>query len=263
MRIAYLVPGPMHLTEMGAAEMDRRRERLRSWAFEGTEVDVVSVERGPATIESIYEEYLTLVPGAQRIRELERSGYDAVIIGCFGDPGLDGYREIVDMLVVGPASASMALAATLGNRFGIVTVTESIVHSMRRLAWDTGVLDALAAVRFIDTPVLEVHKNRETAVEKMVDEGRRAIDDGADTLVLGCMTMGFLDVAEDMSTQLGVPVVNPAGAALKFAEATVSVGLSHSRRAYFTPPKVSAGQSIDELLVEGDLDIGTRAKTLS
>ena len=263
MRIAYLVPGPMHLTEMGAAEMERRKEKLSSWAFVGTDVDVVAVDRGPATIESMYEEYLTLAPGAERIKQLEHDGYDAAIIGCFGDPGLDGYREIVDMLVVGPASASMALGVTLGNRFGIVTVTESIVHSLRRLAWDTGVLDALATVRFIDTPVLEVHKNRETAVQKMVVEGRRAIADGADTLVLGCMTMGFLDVAEDMSAELGVPVVNPAKAALKSAESTVSIGLSHSMRAYYTPPKVSAGQSIDELLVEGDLDIGTGAKTLS
>lgn len=249
MRISYIIPGPMHLTELGAEEVERRRAKLQSWAFPGTEVEALSVDRGPASIESAYEEYLTVGPVAQKLRAVESEGYDAAILGCFGDPGLDGLREVSEKPVVGPAGASMALAVTLGHKFGIVTVTGSVVHALRRLAWETGVLNALASVRYIDTPVLELNHSRDEAVSRMVEEGKKSIEDGADTLILGCMSMGFLDVAEEMSVELGVPVVNPAKAGLKHAESLVSMGLSHSRKAYFTPPKVEAGKSIEELMV--------------
>lgn len=250
-RISYLVPGPMHRTELGSAELKRRQAKLREWAFAGTDVDVLAVDEGPASIESMYEEYLSIPPTARLLRTVEADGVDAAIVGCFGDPGLDGLREISDMLVVGPAGASVALATTLGHRFSFVTVTATIVPPLRRLAWEAGAADALASVRYIDIPVLQLNADHGAAVSAMRAEGRAAIEeDGADVLVLGCMSMGFLDVAEQLTAELGVPVVNPAKAALKLAEATVALGLRHSRRAYLTPPKLAAGYSFDELFID-------------
>jgi allantoin racemase len=55
------------------------------------------------------------------------------------------------------------------------------------------------------------------------------------------MSMAFLGVAEQLSEELGVPVLNPARTALKTAEALVSSGLRHSKKAYPVPPKVAAG----------------------
>ncbi|MEJ7771332.1 MAG: aspartate/glutamate racemase family protein [Geodermatophilaceae bacterium] len=252
-RIVYLVPGPMHLTELGNAELERRQAILQGWAQPGTEVLVRAVESGPASIESMYEEYLSIPATAQLVTDVAQEGYDAAIVGCFGDPGLDGLREISDMLVVGPASASIALATTLGHRFSIVTVTASIVPALRRLAWEAGAADALASVRYIETSVLEVNKQHDAALVKMLDQGREAIErDGADVLVLGCMSMGFLDVAERMTAELGVPVINPSRASLHVTESTVALGLSHSRRAYMTPPKIAAGTKLADLYLGGD-----------
>ncbi|OZM77979.1 aspartate/glutamate racemase family protein [Pseudonocardia sp. MH-G8] len=249
-RIAYLVPGPMHLTELGAAELERREAKLAGWAFPGTGVRVHAVDQGPASIESMYEEYLAIPHTGLLLNRVAEQGYDAAIIGCFGDPGLDGLREISDMLVVGPAGASVALATTLGHRFSFVTVTASICPALRRLAWEAGAADALASVRHIDTPVLEVNADHDAAVGRMREQGRLAVEqDGADVIVLGCMSMGFLDVAEQLTTELGVPVINPARAALKAAEATVAQGLTHSRHAYRTPPKMEAGAKLGDLLL--------------
>lgn len=251
MRIAYVIPGPMHRTELGVAEMQRRAGKLREWAFPGTDVEVVAVDRGPISIESMYEEYLSIPATAERILALERQGYDAAIVGCFGDPGLDGLREITGMLVVGPAAASIALATTLGHRFSIVTVTRSIIPALRRLVWEAGATEALASVRAIETPVLQLNKDHGAALERMVAEGRRALEDGADVLILGCMSMGFMDVAERMSAELGVPVISPSKAGLKVAEATVAMGLRHSRRAYMVPPKIQAGMRPEDLFITG------------
>ena len=246
--ILYLVPGPMHLTELGSKELRRREDKLREWALPGTTVSVRAVESGPASIESMYEEYLSIPQMGRLVTTAEQEGADAAIVGCFGDPGLDGLREISDMLVVGPASASIAMATTLGHRFGIVTVTASIVPALRRLAWEAGALDALACIRYIETSVLELNKDHEASLDRMLEQGRLAVEqDGADTLVLGCMSMGFLDVAERMTAELGVPVINPSRAALHMAEATLALGLRHSRKAFMTPPKISAGAGLDSL----------------
>ena len=75
-------------------------------------------------------------------------------------------------------------------------------------------------------------------------------EDRADTLIVGCMSMGFLGIAEAASERLGVPVLNPSKVALKFAESLVGSGLTHSRKAYMLPPKLASGEvaSASELL---------------
>ena len=75
------------------------------------------------------------------------------------------------------------------------------------------------------------------------------IDTGADTIVLGCMSMGFMDVDGMLSDELGVPVVNPVRAALAFAEGLVRQGLKQSRAAYALPPKMAKGLTLEQLLL--------------
>ena len=60
MKIVYVLPGPISRTEPGRQEMERRLEILRSYAAPGTHVDIVDVDEGPASIESLYEEYLSI-----------------------------------------------------------------------------------------------------------------------------------------------------------------------------------------------------------
>ena len=75
------------------------------------------------------------------------------------------------------------------------------------------------------------------AIEKAADAARVAVEqDGADVLVLGCMSMAFLPgICEELGRRVGVPVVNPVMAALKTAEALVSMRLAHSKAAWPAP----------------------------
>src|SRR5207245_6707666 len=85
------------------------------------------------------------IPGTLvQVQEAARAGYAGAIIGCFGDPGLDAARELVEMPVVGPAEASMLMACTLGHRFSVISVLESVVPSLRHLAHRVGVSEKLA-----------------------------------------------------------------------------------------------------------------------
>lgn len=245
MRIVYLVPGPMGRTAAGKAEVERRGALLKKYAAPGTETGIQDVPEGPASIESMYEEYLSIPATVRAAISLEQDGWDAIILGCYGDPGLDALRELISIPVVGPGEATALMAASLGHRFSIITITDSVIAFTERLVRNAGVGDKLASVRAIDIPVLELHDDREQTIDATIREGRRAIEeDRADTLILGCMSMGFLEVAEAVAPELGVPVLNPGKSSLKFAEALVGAGVTHSRRAYLTPPKLAAGNGM-------------------
>ena len=122
MKIAYVVPGPMSKGPMGRAEMQRRETMMNTWAFDGTVVSVIDVPSGPISIESAYEEMLAIPPTLELIMQCESEGFDAAIIGCFVDPGIEAARELVSMPVVGPCESAMLLAAGFGHRFSVLTL---------------------------------------------------------------------------------------------------------------------------------------------
>jgi allantoin racemase len=250
MRIAYVVPGPMSKTSMGATEMRRREQLLNSWAFQGTKVSVVDVPNGPASIESAYEEAMCVPATIDLIMKCEQEGFDAAIIGCFGDPGLEAAREMVTMPVVGPCESSLLLAAGLGHKFSILTIFDSMAAGQELLAYRAGVKAKLASVRATGIPVLDLMKDPELTKAKLTEVARECVQkDRADAFLFGCMTMSFLDMADEISAAVGAPAVNAGKAALKHAEMLVSMGLSHSKTAFPMPAKMKAGQSVDTLRV--------------
>jgi allantoin racemase len=227
----------------GRAEVARRGSLLRSYAAPFTDVGIEDVPEGPASIESMYEEYLSIPAAVRRAVELEQEDWDAIILGCYGDPGLDAFRELLSVPVIGPGEATALMAASLGHRFSIITITESVIAGTEKQIRNVGVGEKLASVRVVGIPVLQLHHDRERTIEATIEQGRRAIEeDRADTLILGCMSMGFLEIAEEVAPVLGVPVLNPGRVALKYAEALVGAGLTHSRRAYMIPPKLAMGE---------------------
>jgi allantoin racemase len=201
----------------------------------------------------MYEEYLSIPATMKLIYQLEQEGYNAAILGCAGDPGLDAAREITNkMFVIGPGQSSMQIATMLGHRFSIVTIEDSLIASSYELAYKAGVLEKLASVVSVNIPVLELATKRDTSLRSIIEVAKTAVErDRADVLVLGCMSMGFLNVAKDIEAAVGVPVVNPSITALKAAEAIVGSGLMHSKRAFATPPKLSSGRvtNLDDLYI--------------
>lgn len=236
MQICYVIPGNLSARSTGAGELSRRRQLLSDWAFVGSEITAVEVFNGVLAIETAYDEILAMPGCVAAIRDQESQGIDATIVGCFADPGLDAARELVSIPVIGPGEASMLLAAQLGHQFSVIATLDGQTHAYRAQAFRTGVLPKLASVRGMDVSVLDLSTDKEVTFGALVHAGRRAItEDGADVLILGCMTLAFMNVTRDLSDELGVPVVNPAQAALKSAEVLVALGLAHSKQPYFAP----------------------------
>ena len=74
-----------------------------------TAISVVCLDKGPASLESQYEDAVAVPQVVLRTVDAEREGADAVIIDCMNDPGLQAAREAVSIPVVGPAQSSMLL----------------------------------------------------------------------------------------------------------------------------------------------------------
>jgi allantoin racemase len=86
-------------------------------------------------------------------------------------------------------------------------------------------------------PVLEIRKDPAGCVRATLSLGKESVrHDRAEALILGCMSMGFLDVAEAVAPDLGIPVLNPTVVALKFAELLVGARLTHFRSASRSAP---------------------------
>lgn len=208
-------------------------KEFKAAARPDTEIIVKSLEKGPASIESMYDEYLAAPWILEKIKEAEEDGFNAVIIDCMGDPGLHGARELVKIPVIGPCEASMAMAHVICHRFSVVTVLDAVLPLLERLVKVYGFEDRFASVRSIDIPVLELEKEDETRAALLAESKRAIEEDGADTIILGCT--GMIGLAKWLQDSLGVPVIDPAIASLKVAESLVDMGISHSKKAYPKP----------------------------
>ncbi len=195
-----------------------------SYASEGTEVDVVSLPRGPASVETA-EAYAEVEPLIIELVKGIHAGYDAVIVNCFLDPGVAKLRKILgNKVVVGPCEASLSLARNLSDKIAVVTVGGGvetlglIKERVKSLRFE----NVVVSVRGISLRVLELDRDREVTLRHLVNEASKAVSEGADVIVLGCT--GLAGMAREVSDAVGVPVIDPAWSALKIAELLASVG---------------------------------------
>ena len=216
------------------------REQLRAVARPDTELEVVNPAGAPPAIESALDETRAIPPMLDLVRAAEDRGFDAVVIACFTDPGLEAAREGVSIPVIGIQDTAMHLAAQIGHRFSVLTTLRHRVPVRQRAALLAGLERRLASCPVLNLAVLETVADRERVAELLIRTGRRAIEeDGAEVLILGCAGLG--DLAPRVQRELGVPVVDPNAAALKLAETLVDLGLAHSKVGlYATPVRESA-----------------------
>ncbi len=206
-----------------------------------TDLSVVYLDRGPAAIESSYDEALAVPDIVSKAIQAEQEGMDALLLDCMANPGLAAAREKVSVLVLGPASTSMHIAAMLGHKFSVITILDSRIPQFELQALEMGLEWRLASVRSVNIPVLELDNHARTTAA-MIGQALKAVrEDGAHVLIFGCTGMIGLDrdVKEGLGRQgiTDVPVIDPGMLNLKIAEALTDIGLTHSKRTYPMPPQ--------------------------
>ncbi|MEJ1112344.1 MULTISPECIES: aspartate/glutamate racemase family protein [unclassified Kribbella] len=214
-------------------------ECARAIAGPGATVDAVSPRQGPAAIESHVDEALA-VPGVlEEIASGEAAGYDGYVIACFGDPGLLAARELAAGPVVGIAEAGMRTASYLGRGFSVVTTLARTVGHARDLAEQYGVARHCLGIHASEIPVLalETDPHARATILRACEEALAV--DGSDAIVLGCA--GMADLCHDLSSELGVSVVDGVAAATTLVEALVRMRLTTGKLGEFAYSQGGSG----------------------
>jgi len=144
-------------------------------------------------------------------------GCDAVLLACFGDPGLFALREQSPVPVVGLAEASMHAAADRAPRFSIVTGGPRWAPMLERLALCLGFSARLASVRAMEITGGQAAADPDRAVGAIAQACRDAHEqDGAEAVILG--GAGFAGLAARVEPVAGIAVIDSVLAGAKAAE---------------------------------------------
>ncbi len=202
---------------------------LEQVAWSDTELTIGNLDNGPKSIESDLDVVLAAPYVIEKVVEAEDKGYDAVVINCFDDPGLEAAREKTSILVLGIGETSIITALHLGYKFAVISTGEKSKASYDLKALKLGVRDRLAYASGIPIHVLELRSDEEKTKQLLLDEARKAVEQYyAEVVVLGCS--GMIGLAEWLSEELKVPVIDPTITTFKIAEALASISLKHSRK---------------------------------
>lgn len=203
----------------------------RAAAAPGTEISAVTSPMGPASIEGFYDEAFA-VPGLIQAL-LQSPDADAAIIACFDDTGLDAARSVARFPVVGICEAALMTAGQVAKRIAVITTLPRSIVPLEELVRRYGFAER-ARVTACNVAVLDLEKPGSGAAEKLDAEIGRALDNGADAVVLGCA--GMADLAAALSVKFDIPVIDGVAAAVKQAEALVGLKLTTSRRGAYAFP---------------------------
>lgn len=228
MRLLYIFPRATPNPEERIEEHRRRSEILQRSAGAGTTVEIRELQNCPPAIESIRDAY-AVSPGIISMAEELQDQYDGMIVGCFGDPAVDGAIEGTRIPIVGCALPSMAVSLLLGQQFGVLSPSVSSAQRVRSMVMAAGLLDRFAGGVSLGIGVREFAENPERTLTAVTAAGREAMDRGADVILLGCLSLAFTNVGDAVQERLGVPVVNPLRIAVRTCEMLVNTGLTPRR----------------------------------
>lgn len=200
----------------------------RAVAAPGTEILAVCPDQGVPSIGGHFDEAIAALGVLEQVRLGKAQGVSGHVIACFGDPGLLAARELASGPVVGIAEAAMHMATLVATRFSIVTTLPRTLVIARHLLQQYGFTHHCAALHAIDLPVLALEDGSGIAQEKVRQRCLQAKrEDGSGAIVLGCG--GMASLAQELTKELGLPVIDGVSAAVKMVESLVALGFGTSK----------------------------------
>lgn len=185
-------------------------------AAPGTELLVRQSTHGPAAIEGPFDGAMCLPGLLEVIQSAEDEGAMAHVIACFDDTGLDAARALSSRPVIGIGEAALHFASLIAQEFCIVTTLKRSVPTLRANVLRYGFERRCPQILASDIPVLELHRAKGSAREKisaLIDE---AVRNGAEAAILGCA--GMTDLAAILQHDFHIPVIDGIDVAVRMAE---------------------------------------------
>lgn len=165
----------------------------------------------PTAVEGNFDNIMSAAAAMRALRPLHaREGYDALLVACYSDHALIRMcREEFDVPVIGIMEASLFAARTLGARFGIVATSRRSKVMHEDAVRHYGMEGFCAGVRSCDLGVLDLERRpRKEVLAIMQDVARTLVEQGSETLTLGCAGMSDMKVAVEEAVGEDVQVID-------------------------------------------------------
>jgi allantoin racemase len=195
----------------------------RSCVPDGIAVLRATATRGPPMI--VTAEALTAA--ADEVVEIglrEAAGAAGIIVGAFGDPGLETLRRNLSIPVIGICEAAMLEAAAGGRRFGVATVTPELAEPIAARARDLGLAHLFTGIRLTPGDPLALTADPARLQQCLADAVAQCFDeDQAEAVVIGGGPLG--QAAVGLAQSFGQPIIAPIPAAVRRLTAAMENGL--------------------------------------
>lgn len=217
---------------MTQEEMALRCRILEEYTAPDTQLAMVCPQNSGVELNSALDVVLAAPEIVQLAADGQNAGFDAVVLYCFSDPVIDACREALRIPVIGGAQASFLAALNVCRSFGVILADEARLPEKKLFLRTLGVSpERIGQIAAVNLNGISPWADRETTFKKLLACGQKMMrETHTEAIVLGCLS--FLGLAEPLSRVLGIPVIDPAVAAVTTAESIVRQRLFTSKVSY-------------------------------
>ena len=217
---------------MTQEEMALRCRILEKYTAPDTQLAMVCPQSSGVELNSALDVVLAAPEIVQLAADGQNAGFDAVVLYCFSDPVIDACREALRIPVIGGAQASCLAALNVCRSFGVILADETRLPEKKLFLRTLGVSpERIGQIAAVNLNGISPWADRETTFKKLLACGQKMMrETHTEAIVLGCLS--FLGLAEPLSRVLGIPVIDPAIAAVTTAESIVRQRLFTSKVSY-------------------------------
>lgn len=217
---------------MTQEEMTLRCRILEEYTAPDTQLAMVCPQNSGVELNSALDVVLAAPEIVQLAADGQNAGFDAVVLYCFSDPVIDACREALSIPVIGGAQASCLAALNVCRSFGVILADEARLPEKKLFLHTLGISpERIGQIAAVNLNGISPWADRETAFKKLLACGQKMMrETHTEAIVLGCLS--FLGLAEPLSRVLGIPVIDPAVAAVTTAESIVRQRLFTSKVSY-------------------------------
>jgi allantoin racemase len=171
---------------------------------------------GPHTIEGPLDAALGTA-GMLEVVGAYAAPFDAVVVACFGDPGVEALRMLVRVPVLGIGTASFTQAACISPRFAIVTPSVGTPARYAAVTATMGLSKQFLGTYQTSLSVVDFESGDPTVLETLVFHTQQAVKDGAECVLFGCA--GIADQMREIEARVGVLCIASVAAGVSQAMA--------------------------------------------
>ena len=217
---------------MTQEEMALRCRILEEYTAPDTQLAMVCPQNSGVELNSALDVVLAAPEIVQLAADGQNAGFDAIVLYCFSDPVIDACREVLRIPVIGGAQASCLAALNVCRSFGVILADEARLPEKKLFLRTLGVSpERIGQIAAVNLNGISPWADRETTFKKLLACGQKMMrETHTEAIVLGCLS--FLGLAEPLSRVLGIPVIDPAVAAVTTAESIVRQRLFTSKVSY-------------------------------